>query len=288
MTVDTALVGVSVLIGAFVLVQLGRYVLGGGRGVLVRARVVRMWQPAVSGARLIDGVPGEVAFVAPGTDREIVLTVRGGRGGKLNAAWEGREVLVRCPVGKPERFRVVDGPRGADRRLLSAAVGTFVIAVVLAARFTTGSHRFGLAMTGFGLLWTAMSATLLVLAAREARRRRTAMSRKPAAVTGRVVAVLGSRSRGEPGESSPAYMPVVAFTTLSGLEVLGVSQVGNATRRTWAGREVPVLYAPADPAVFHLDYAPDNFAAGFGAFLLAFFLFFGVVLSAAGLVVAGH
>jgi hypothetical protein len=287
MTVDTALVGVCVLVGVWVLVQLGRYVLGGGRGELVRARVVRMWQPAVTGARWVDGVPAQVAFVAPGTDREMVLAVRGGRGGKLNAAWEGREVLVRCPAGKPERFQVVDGRGGADRRVLSAAVGLFVIGITLAARFTSGSHRFGLAMTGFGVLWTVMAATLLVLSARESARRRTAMSRTPVAVTGRVVAVLGSHRSREAGEAGAVYTPVVAFTTVSGIDVLGVSHVGRANRRTWAGREVPVLYAPADPAVFHLDYPSDNFAADFGAFLLAFFLFFGVVLSAAGLVVAG-
>lgn len=286
MTVDTALVGVCVLTGAAVLVQLGRYVADGGRGVLVRARVVRMWQPAVTGARRADGVPGEVAFVAPGTDREMLLPVRGGRGGKLDAAWEGREVTVRCPVGRPERFRVVGDRGGADSRVLSAAVGTFVLGMVLAARFTSDSHGYGLAMFGFGAAWALMSATLLVLSAREAVRRRTAMSRTPAAVTGRVVAVLGTRRGGEPGESSPGYAPVVAFTTRSGIEVLGISRVAKAARRTWAGREVPVLYAPADPAVFHLDYPSDRFAAGFSAFLLAFFLFFGVVLSAAGLVVA--
>lgn len=284
MTVDAALVGVGVLVGVVVVVQLGRY-LAGGRGVRVGAQVVRVWAPGRRAPRR-DGVPAEVAFTDPGTGREYVLGVRGGLGGKLDAAWVGREVDVRFPAGKPEKFRVLSGPGGPNRELISIGVGGFVVAIVMVGRFTSGNGRFGWVMAGFGVLWVLISAATIVVAIREIAHRRALMG-APIAVPGRVVTLIESNHNGEDGESSHSYTPVVAFTTHEGREVLGISQVGNAGRRTWTGREVPVLYAPADPAVFRLDYATDRFSAGCGVFLLLFFLLFGIALTAGGVVVAG-
>ncbi|WP_433887520.1 hypothetical protein [Streptomyces sp. CA-111067] len=287
MTFDKGLIAVCAAAAAFVLWRLGRYVADGGgrRSVRVPARVVRVREPAKEGAFRAAGIPAEIAFVAPDTGRETVLGTGGRRGGRLDAAWLGRRVEVRYPPGRPEQFRVVTGPRAPDRDQVALAVGLFVPVAALVARFTT-EGGFHAALVGFGVLWAAGSATVLVLTAAERARRRARLAARDI-TAGQVVAVLASRyDTDEAPGPGVVFTPVVTFTTRDGHLVTAVCPFGSSGRRDWTGREVGVRYARSDPSVISLGLLGDRLLAAGGLLLLVFFLAFGAALTAVGLLLS--
>lgn len=283
MTFDRIVIVWCVVFGAVALFGLGRYaVRGQRRGVRAAARVLRAWEPPRAGAHRSLGVPAELGFVDPLTGREVVGATRGGRYGRLEAAWPGREVEVRYAAGDPDGFRVVRGPGPPDRDLLAAAVGISVVTVILLDRLASGTG-FGWILIAFGALWTAATGSVLIATVRESLRRGRALRGPTATVPGTVVAVFESKhDKEDEGGTSHIYTPVVTFTTHEGLTVLGIVPVGTSGRRTWAGREVPVRYATADPSVFHLDRFTDRSAAGCGLVFLVLFSLFGPAFTAAG------
>lgn len=280
---DKILVIWCVVFGALAVVGIGRYaVRGRRRGARATARVLRAWEPPVAAAHRRLGVPAELGFVDPLTGREVVGPTRGGRHGRLEAAWPGREVEVRFAPDSPSDFRVIRGPGRPDPDLAGAAVGISLVTVVILDRLTSG-NGFGWLLVVFGALWTAVTGSVLIAAARETLHRGRVLRGPTATVPGTVVAVFESKHDEEDeGSTSHVYTPVVRFTTHEGLTIIGVVPTGTSSRRTWAGREVPVRYAVTDPSVFHLDRLTDRSAAGCGLLFLALFALFGPVFTAAG------
>jgi hypothetical protein len=238
--------------------------------------VLRVEEPAARGAQRLPGVLAEIGFVDPAGGREIVGVNRQGR---LDAAWVGREVEVRFPPGKPEKFRVVAGAGEVDRELARPATLFAVAAVALIARAATGPGMRWL-VVGFCALWTLVNVHILVSAIRRLSYRRARLT-APAQVTGRIVALLENRSSGDDGMSSVTYTPVVRFTTLDGLAVTGVCQIGGTSRRQSLGRELPLRYAPDDPSVFEPDQPGDRAGAGCGLFVAGLFFLVGIAITGA-------
>jgi hypothetical protein len=197
----------------------------------------------------------------------------------LDAAWVGREVGVRFPAGKPEKFRVVEGPRRVDRELARPAVLLAAAAVALVARAVAGPGVRWLGV-GFCALWTLVSVFILIAAIREFSYRRAHLT-APARVTGRIVALLESSStQAETGGSTTTYTPVVSFTTLDGVVVTGVCP-GTTSRRESPGRELPLRYAPKDPSVFEPDRLADRGSAVVGIVVTGLFILIGIAFTGA-------
>ncbi|MYS21307.1 Protein of unknown function, partial [Streptomyces sp. DvalAA-14] len=128
MGIDGVLLGVGGGFGALALLGYGRAFAGvsrARRAVRVPARVVRVERLPESGAQSSHGIPVVVGFTDPDTGREYALPAAGGRRGTLDAAWEGRQVEVRFPPGKPDRFRLRELSAG-PRRGLAAPTAALV------------------------------------------------------------------------------------------------------------------------------------------------------------------
>jgi len=197
----------------------------------------------------------------------------------LDAAWVGREVGVRYPAGKPEKFRVVGGSRRVDPELARPAWLLAAAAVTLVARAIAGPGIRWLGV-GFCALWTLLSVFILIAAIREFSYRRAHLT-APARVTGRIVALLESSSmQTESGTSTVTYTPVVSFTTLDGLVVTGVSP-GTTSRRRVPGHELPLRYAPDDPSVFEPERLTDRGSAVVGIVMTCLFVLIGIAFTGA-------
>ena len=281
MAYDTLIGLWAAVVGARALVRIGRYAVAHRRVVRQSARVVRVPDFEPGPVLREAGVPAELAFVDPAHGREAVGMTRGGRYGRLDAVWEGREVPVRYVRGRPQDFLVEGGPPWRTRRELVAPLAWLFLALLpLPARFAPGPG-FGWVLLASGAAWALATGTVLGLALRETRRRAVLLA-APARVTGTVVAVLERHDPDKDDRGALAYTPVVAFTTDDGRAVTALSCPHTSTRRAWVGCGIPIRYAPADPSVFALDRPTDHPAAGCGLGVLGLALTIGLALTACG------
>ncbi|MDT0318803.1 DUF3592 domain-containing protein [Streptomyces millisiae] len=220
------------------------------RAVWVTARIVAVGIPAHLASKR-PGIPVTVAFRDPATGREFTLPNAGKHGDSVEVAWVGREVAVRYPRGRPDRFRVVlhdvddrHGRAGPNCAVILLLVGLAVHATVL--------WGWPGALLGFGALVTAFAAVSPDI--REARAR-DALLASAVAVPARVVAVTRDVYTDGEGGEIVNHAPVVTFTTLDGTRVTILSRDGIPEPSRSLGRELTIHYAPSDLTVHTPDLA---------------------------------
>ncbi|MGW0576637.1 DUF3592 domain-containing protein [Streptomyces sp. NPDC002920] len=225
------------------------------RAVWVRARIVEVGQPA-HGDSKGPAIPVTFAFRDPATGREFALPNAGKHGDAVREAWVGREFDVRYPPGQPHRFLVVaDGADAVDRSGRGGpdcAVALLLVGLVIHAAVARG---YPYALLGFGALLTAVAALSPDIRRARARAARLASA---VAVPARVVAVTTDVHTDGEGSEFVTHAPVVAFTTLDGIDVTVLSRAGLPDPGRSLGRELTIHYAPDDPAVHTPDLAFDR------------------------------
>ncbi|GAA3900882.1 hypothetical protein GCM10023084_61670 [Streptomyces lacrimifluminis] len=223
------------------------------RAVWVTARIVEVEQPA-HGASKHPGIPVTVAFQDPGSGREFVLPNAGKHGDGIDEAWVGREIPVRYPRGRPDRFRVVLDMAGERNGLVfpNCTVVLLLIGLVIHAVVLWG---YPWALIGFGALVTAFAAASGDL--RGVRSRDELLS-SAVAVPARVVAVTKDVHQDGEGDEIVNHAPVITFTTRQGIDVTVLSRDGVPQPGRSLGRDLTIHYAPDDPTVHTLDPAAER------------------------------
>ncbi len=223
------------------------------RAVWLTARIVAVEQPA-HGASKHPGIPVTVAFQDPDSGREFVLPNAGRHGDSIDEAWVGREIAVRHPRGRPDRFRVVLDTAGEKKGLVfpNCTVVLLLIGLVVHATVLWGCPW---ALLGFGALVTAFAGASGDL--RRVRARDVLLS-SAVAVPARVVAVTKDVYQDGEGDEIVNHVPVIAFTTREGTHVTVLSRDGVPQPGRSLGRDLTVHYAPDDPSVYTLDPAAER------------------------------
>ncbi|GAB2882172.1 DUF3592 domain-containing protein [Streptomyces mayteni] len=223
------------------------------RAVWVRARIVRVDLPAHWESK-IPGIPVTVAFQDPASGREFTLPNAGRHGSAIHEAWVGREVEVRYPPGRPDRFQVVldtdgekSGRSGPNCLVFLVFLGLVIHAAVI--------REWPWALLGAGGLLTVVGTYSPDIRLAREREARLASS---FAVPARVVAVTRDVYQDGEGSEIINHAPVVTFTTVEGTEVTVLSLDGIPEPSRSLGRELTVHYVPDDPAVYTTDLAADR------------------------------
>ncbi|MCB5164516.1 DUF3592 domain-containing protein [Streptomyces bambusae] len=239
--------------GALALVGYGRSLAGmtrAQRTVRAKGRIERVDVPR-HGSSPREGISVVVSFQDPATGQEFTVTNDGECGDLIDVAWTGREIGVHYPPGRPHAFRFA-GHRAEGGRGL--AWPTFALFLVYAGPVAVAAIERGWpwALVGFCGPW-ALSGLYHLPGNMRDRNRRLDELAGMACVPGRVVAVLKSVSTDDDGHTSTRLVPVVTFTTLDGRAVTAYCESGLPDPAGSRGLDVPVHYAPEDPAVFTLD-----------------------------------
>ncbi len=225
------------------------------RAVWTTARIVSVEQPA-HGASKYPGIPVTVAFPHPAGGPDVVLPNTGKHGHTFTEAWVGREVAVRHPRGRPDRFRVVldTVPDRSGRGTPNCAVALLLVGLVVHATVLWG---YPWALLGFGALLTVFTATGADL--RNVRLRAALLADGVAvAVPARVVAVTRDVHTDGEGEEIVNHAPVIVFTTAEGIRMTVLCREGVPKPRSSLGRDLTIHYAPAAPRVYTPDLAAEH------------------------------
>ncbi|MER6562408.1 DUF3592 domain-containing protein [Streptomyces sp. NPDC001027] len=223
------------------------------RAVWVRARISEVHQP-VHGASRHPGILVTVTFRDPSTGREFVRRNVGRHGDPVEEAWVGRELTVRFPRGRPERFRVAlhTAEDDSGRGVPNCTVALLLVGLIVHAAVVWG---YPWALLGLGALLSVVTAAGPDL--RTVRSRDALLASAPA-VPAKVVAVARDVYTDGEGEEVVTHTPVVCFTTHDGADVTVLSRDGVREPRLSLGRELTVHYAPSDPAVYAYDLAAER------------------------------
>ncbi|GAB3078873.1 DUF3592 domain-containing protein [Micromonospora schwarzwaldensis] len=225
------------------------------RTVQLTGRIERVRAPRHGGSRT-GGISVVVSYRDPASGQEVTLTNDGDRGEMITAAWEGREIGVNHPRGRPHAYQFSHAPQEPGRAPGWPGFAVFLVYVglVLLAAVDRG---WPWALIGFGLPGAVHAAVHLPGAVR-ARNLRTRKLAAMDTVRGQVVAVLKDVSFDEDSGTSTTITPVVSFTTHDGTTVTAYCTSGLADPAAAYGRDVTVHYTPADPADFTLDRAAQH------------------------------
>lgn len=248
--------------GAVALIGYGRSLAGTTRAqrtVHVPGRIERVRQPRHGSSRR-EGISVVVSYRDPGTGEEVTVTNEGERGETITVAWQGREIGVSYPRGRPHAFRLSST---VGRRGRGLGWPTFAVFLVYAGLVTGAAIEWGWpwALIGSGGPWAVAIACHLPSGVRQNRRRRARLA-SMATARGRIVAVLRDVSTDEDGHTATTLTPVVAFTTHEGAAVTAYCPPGTADPAGAPGRELAVHYVPEDPSVFTFDPAGDHRSQG--------------------------
>ncbi|MFH8729534.1 DUF3592 domain-containing protein [Streptomyces termitum] len=224
--------------------------------VRAAGRVVRVREPRHGGSRR-DGVSVVVAYRDPDSGREVLVTNEGERGTTFTAAWEGREVGIVHPEGRPHAYRFTPAGERPGRGLGRPALALFLACAGLVALVAV-ERGWPWALIGGAGPCAVYAAALLPGAARDRRKRRAELAAMEA-VRGRIVAVLRDVSVDQDdGHVLTTLTPVVSFTTRAGTVVTAHWNRNLPDAASARGREVTVHHAPDDPADFTLDMAAEH------------------------------
>ncbi|WP_331754438.1 DUF3592 domain-containing protein (plasmid) [Streptomyces sp. NBC_00012] len=226
------------------------------RTVRLTGRIERVREPRHGGSRK-GGISVVVSYRDPASGQEVTVTNDGERGDTIiTCAWEGREIGVSHPRGRPHAYRFSNTPQEASRGLgwPSFAVFLVYVGLVVLAALEWG---WPWALVGFGGPWAVSGAVHLPGAVR-AKNRRIERLAAMDTVPGRVVAVLKDVSVDDDGHTSTTITPVVSFTTREGTAVTAYCTSNLPDLAGAYGRDVTVHYTSADPADFTLDRAADH------------------------------
>ncbi|WP_405648002.1 DUF3592 domain-containing protein [Streptomyces uncialis] len=245
------------------------------RTVLLTGRIEQVREPRHGGSRS-GGIWVVVSYRDPASGRKVTVTNDGERGETITSAWEGREIGVSHPRGRPHAYRFSSTPEEPSRGLGWPIFAVFLVYVGLVV----------LAAVGWGWPWAligsggplAVVAAVHLPGAVRAKNRRIERLAAMDTVQGRVVAVLKDvKANQDEGGTSTTITPVLSFTTREGTAVTAhcASNIPNPARAY--GRDVTVHYPSADPAGFTLDRAAEHRSAEQGVTLHVLFV---VVLAA--------
>ncbi|MEU9318441.1 DUF3592 domain-containing protein [Streptomyces sp. NPDC048295] len=226
------------------------------RTVRLTGSITRVREPRHGGSRK-GGISVVVSYRDPASGQEITVTNDGERGEMITPAWEGREIGISHPRGRPHAYQFSNTPKEPDRGLGwpgFAVLLVYVGLVVLAAL----EWGWPWALIGFGGTWAISGAVHLPGTVR-AKNRRIERLAAMETVPGRVVAVLKDVSVDQDdGHTSTTITPVVSFTTREGTAVTAYCMSNLPDPVGACGRDVTVHYTPADPAEFTLDRAAEQ------------------------------
>ncbi|MFJ7200728.1 MULTISPECIES: DUF3592 domain-containing protein [unclassified Streptomyces] len=226
------------------------------RTVRLKGSITRVREPRHGGSRK-GGISVVVSYRDPASGQEVTVTNDGERGEMITPAWEGREIGISHPRGRPHAYEFSNTPKEPDRGLgwPGFAVLLVYLGLVVLAALEWG---WPWALIGFGGTWAISGAVHLPGAVRAKNRgieRLAAMETVP----GRVVAVLKDVSVDQDdGHTSTTITPVVSFTTREGTAVTAYCMSNLPDPAGAYGRDVTVHYTPADPAEFTLDRAAEQ------------------------------
>ncbi|MGW1411231.1 DUF3592 domain-containing protein [Streptomyces sp. NPDC002403] len=226
------------------------------RTVRLTGRITRVREPRHGGSRK-GGISVVVSYRDPASCQEVTVTNDGERGEMITPAWEGREIGVSHPRGRPHAYQFSNTPKEPDRGLGWPGFAVFLVyvgLVVLAAL----EWGWPWALIGFGGTWAVSGAVHLPGTVR-AKNRRVERLAAMETVPGRVVAVLKDVSVDQDdGHTSTTITPVVSFTTLEGTAVTAYCTSNLPDPAGAYGRDVMVHYTRADPAEFTLDRTAEQ------------------------------
>ncbi|MFI6729946.1 DUF3592 domain-containing protein [Streptomyces sp. R-74717] len=226
------------------------------RTVRLTGRIERVREPRHGGSRK-GGISVVVSYRDPASGQEVIVTNDGERGDTIiTCAWEGREIGVSHPRGRPHAYRFSNTPQEPSRGLGWPSFAVFLVYVGLVVLAAVG-WGWPWALIGFGGPWAVSGAVHLPGAVR-AKNRRIEQLAAMDTVQGRVVAVLKDVSVDDDGHTSTTITPVVSFTTREGTAVTAYCTSNLPDPAGAYGRDVTVHYTSADPADFTLDRAADH------------------------------
>ncbi|OKJ13674.1 DUF3592 domain-containing protein [Kitasatospora sp. CB01950] len=244
--------------GAAALVGVGMSLAGltkAQRTVRLTGRIERVRAPRHGGSRL-GGISVVVSYRDPASGQEVTVTNDGERGEMITAAWEGREIGVSHPRGRPHAYRFSNAPEQPSRGLGRPAFALFLVYVGLVVLVAI-DRGWPWALIGSGGPPAILGAVQLPWAVRVRNNRLdrlTAMETVP----GRVVAVLKDISVDQDDGPITTITPVVSFTTHQGTAVTAHCTSHLPHPAGAYDRDVTVHYTAADPADFTLDRAAEH------------------------------
>ncbi|MFC9759133.1 DUF3592 domain-containing protein [Streptomyces sp. NPDC056921] len=226
------------------------------RTVRLTGRIERVREPRHGGSRT-GGISVVVSYRDPVSGQEVTVTNDGERGEMITAAWEGREIGVSHPRGRPHAYRFSNTPQEPGRGLGRPGFAVFLVYVGLVALAAVG-WGWPWTLIGFGGPWAVSGAVQLPGAVRAKNRRIEQLATMDTA-QGRVVAVLKDVSVDQDdGHTWTTITPVVSFTTREGTAVTAHCASNLPDPAGAYGRDVTVHYTSADPADFTLDPVAEH------------------------------
>ncbi|MDT7839774.1 DUF3592 domain-containing protein [Streptomyces justiciae] len=226
------------------------------RTVRLAGRIERVREPRHGGSRK-GGISVVVSYRDPDTGEQVTVTNDGERGEMITVAWEGREIGVSHPRGRPHAYRFSNVPEEPSRGLGWPTFALFLVYVGLVV-LAAVDRGWPWALIGFGGPW-AVYAVVHLPATIRARNDHVARLAAMETAEGSVVAVLKDVSVDQDdGHTWTTITPVVSFTTREGTVVTAhcTEKLPNAAEAR--GRDVTVHYAPADPAHFTLNRSAEQ------------------------------
>ncbi|GGV31028.1 DUF3592 domain-containing protein [Streptomyces spectabilis] len=230
------------------------------RTVRLTGRIERVREPRHGGSRA-GGISVVVSYRDPASGQDVIVTNDGERGETITCAWEGREIGVSHPRGRPHAYRFSNTVQEASRGLGRPGFAVFLVYVGLVVLAAVG-RGWPWALIGFGGPGAVFAAAHLPGPVR-AKNRRVERLAAMDSVRGQVVAVLKDVSVDQDdGHTLTTITPVVSFTTREGTAVTAHCTSHLPDPANAYGREVTVHYTAADPAEFTLDRAAEHRSEG--------------------------
>lgn len=254
MTWDEILPAWCAVWGAFALVGFGMSLAGvtkAQRTVRLAGRIDRVREPRHGESRG-GGISVVVVYRDPATGQDVTITNDEDRGDMITAAWEGREVGVGYPRGRPHAYRFTNFPEKPSRGLGWPFFGLFLVYAGLVV-WAAIDWAWPWALVGSAGPWALFGIAYLPGAVATAKTRVARLAAMET-VPGRVIAVLRDISIDQDdGRTYTTHTPVLSFTTADGKAVLTHCTDHLPNPGGAKGREVTVHYSAADPVFFTLD-----------------------------------
>ncbi|MFF2952036.1 DUF3592 domain-containing protein [Kitasatospora sp. NPDC057965] len=226
------------------------------RTVRLTARIERVRVPRHGGSR-DGGISVVVSYRDPASGQDIVVTNDGERGEMITVAWEGREVGLNHPRGRPHAYRFSNVPEKPTRGLGRPSCAAFLVYVGLVV-LAAVDWGWPWALIGSGGPLALLGAVQLPGAVRAGNDRLGRLATMETA-PGRIVAVLKDVTVDEDdGHTRTTITPVVSFVTREGAVVTAHCTSNLPDPAGAYGRDVTVHYTAADPAEFTLDPAAER------------------------------
>ncbi|MFJ3438981.1 DUF3592 domain-containing protein [Streptomyces cyaneofuscatus] len=225
------------------------------RMVRYTGRIEQVRMPRHGGSRT-GGISVVISYRDATSGQEVTVTNGGERGDVITSAWEGREIGVSHPRGRPHAYRLSTTPEEPSRGLGRPTLALFLVYCGLAA----------LAAVGWGWPWAliGVGGPLAVFAAGHlpgtvrAKNHRIEKLAAMDTVHGRIIAVLEDVTVDQDNGTSTTITPVVSFTTHKGTAVTAHCTSHLPDPAGSYGHDVTVHYAPGDLADFTLDRAAER------------------------------